>query len=424
AIVADTTGGGAGRLVWTWNAPDKALDFLAAGQTLDQTYTLTLSDGQGGLVRQDVTVTLVGSDDLPTITGSAGATWYEGAAVNHSRSGTLAFADADLSDHLTVSVAGQSLSYVTAAGVDLSASLTPDQIAALKAAFTMPTGDLGANKGSATWTYAIADTALDFIGQNDALKLVTTVVADDGHGGSAQQAVTITLKGVNDAPTIKGYAPGDAAIAGTVTEKAGVFGDAGLQQTGGAFAFADADLSDAHSVRITPKAGGYLGTLAASVVSDTTGGGTGSVGWTFQVADKALDGLAAGQSVTQTYTMQVGDGKSGAASQDVTVTLTGSADQFVFQGLTKKALPSFGAGDTLSFQHTALGGHTEAGVLPDDYFVTGTAATLAGHGQFLNDVAHKQLLWDADGTGAGAAVVVATFATPQTNLHAHDILLV
>ena len=69
-------------------------------------------------------------------------------------------------------------------------------------------------------------------------------------------------------------------------------------------------------------------------------------------------------------------------------------------------------------------GHTEAGVLPDDYFVTGTAATLAGHGQFLNDVAHKQLLWDADGTGAGAAVVVATFATPQTNLHAHDILLV
>ena len=110
--------------------------------------------------------------------------------------------------------------------------------------------------------------------------------------------------------------------------------------------------------------------------------------------------------------------------QDVTVTLTGSADQFVFQGLTKKALPSFGAGDTLSFQHTALGGHTEAGVLPDDYFVTGTAATLAGHGQFLNDVAHKQLLWDADGTGAGAAVVVATFATPQTNLHAHDILLV
>ena len=39
-----------------------------------QTYTLTLSDGKGGVVRQDVVVTLVGTDDLPSITGSTGAT--------------------------------------------------------------------------------------------------------------------------------------------------------------------------------------------------------------------------------------------------------------------------------------------------------------------------------------------------------------
>ncbi|WP_238308975.1 VCBS domain-containing protein, partial [Methylorubrum suomiense] len=138
SVVTDTTAGGAGRVVWNWSAPDKALDFLGAGQTLDQTYTLTLSDGKGGVVRQDVVVTLVGTDDLPSITGSTGATWYEGTAVNHARSGTLTFADADLTDHLTVSFAGQSVSYTSVSGADLTASLTADQVAALKAAFTMP----------------------------------------------------------------------------------------------------------------------------------------------------------------------------------------------------------------------------------------------------------------------------------------------
>ncbi|MFG5121650.1 hypothetical protein, partial [Methylorubrum sp. POS3] len=39
SVVTDTTAGGAGRVVWNWSAPDKALDFLGAGQTLDQTYT-------------------------------------------------------------------------------------------------------------------------------------------------------------------------------------------------------------------------------------------------------------------------------------------------------------------------------------------------------------------------------------------------
>ncbi|MFG5119522.1 hypothetical protein [Methylorubrum sp. POS3] len=48
---------------------------------------------------------------------------------------------------------------------------------------------------------------------------------------------------------------------------------------------------------------------------------------------------------------------------------------------------------------------------------------MSGHGQFVHDVAHKQLLWDADGTGGDAAVTVATFATPA-NLHAQDFFIV
>ncbi|MFG5121660.1 VCBS domain-containing protein, partial [Methylorubrum sp. POS3] len=87
------------------------------------------------------------------------------------------------------------------------------------------------------WSYAIADKALDFIGQNDTVRVVTTVQVNDGNGGVAQQAVTIALKGVNDAPVI--VAGGQ--VTGSVTEKAGAYGDASLHLTGGSFDFADID---------------------------------------------------------------------------------------------------------------------------------------------------------------------------------------
>ncbi|HYZ32138.1 MAG TPA: hypothetical protein VE684_07630 [Crenalkalicoccus sp.] len=52
------------------------------------------------------------------------------------------------------------------------------------------------------------------------------------------------------------------------------------------------------------------------------------------------------------------------------------------------------------------GGLTAGGGLAADQFVAGSTAT-AAHGQFLFDAATKTLLWDADGTGAGAAVMIA-----------------
>ena len=39
------------------------LQFLNGGQTLNQTYTVTINDGHGGTVSQGITITLVGADD-------------------------------------------------------------------------------------------------------------------------------------------------------------------------------------------------------------------------------------------------------------------------------------------------------------------------------------------------------------------------
>ena len=113
----------------------------------------------------------------------------------------------------------------------------------------------------------------------------------------------------------------------TLTETAGVTGSAAPHTVTGEIPFLDADLSDSHTVSVaTPAGSAYVGQLIATVANDTTGDGEGVVKWTFSVNDAAIDFLAEGQKLTQTYTITVNDGHGGTATQDVTITLTGTND--------------------------------------------------------------------------------------------------
>ena len=61
--------------------------------------------------------------------------------------------------------------------------------------------------------------------------------------------------------------------------------------------------------------------------TDTTGTGLGgSDAWTFSAQDKNFDYLAAGETLTLTYTVQVDDGHGGVVTQPVTITVTGTND--------------------------------------------------------------------------------------------------
>ena len=118
------------------------------------------------------------------------------------------------------------------------------------------------------------------------------------------------------------------------------------------------------------------------------------------------------------------DRLEGGAGQDV-LTGNGGNDTFVF------ASPSDGGdqitdfvraqGDKIAVSGAAFGG-LSAGSLPADWLVNGSAATEA-HGQFVYDAASRELSWDGDGTGAGAAQVLATFTTSVGPLQALDFLI-
>lgn len=80
------------------------------------------------------------------------------------------------------------------------------------------------------------------------------------------------------------------------------------------------------------------------------------------------------------------------------------------------------ADDTIEVSAAGFGGGLVAGALDASRFVVGTAATQAT-GQFVYALLQGELYWDADGTGSGAAVLVADFAG-NPYLSAADIVVI
>src|SRR6202008_2535590 len=106
----DTTGSGTGgKFTWTYTVADSAVEYLAAGQTKVESFTVTLNDQHGGGITKQVDVTITGTNDAPVITAQdliGAVTEQVTPAGNLSDSGTIAFSDVDLSDVHLVSATG------------------------------------------------------------------------------------------------------------------------------------------------------------------------------------------------------------------------------------------------------------------------------------------------------------------------------
>src|SRR6201999_1012475 len=63
----DSTGFGAGSIGFSYSAADKTFDFLAANQTLNITYNVTVTDNNGASSTQPVTITITGTNGAPIL---------------------------------------------------------------------------------------------------------------------------------------------------------------------------------------------------------------------------------------------------------------------------------------------------------------------------------------------------------------------
>jgi len=342
--LTDTTGTGTGGSdAWTFSAQDKSFDYLAAGETVTLTYTVQVDDGHGGVVSQPVTITVTGTNDTPLITSSAQTgTIAErsndsqpnptGSSTPDTASGAVTFTDVDLSDHHTVTVTG-----VATLGTTSGLPSTTTMLTWLSLGPLTDTTGTGIG-GSDAWSFSAQDKSFDYLAAGETVTLTYAVQVNDGHGGVVSQPVTVTITGTNDTPTIT-----SSAQTGTIAERSN---DSQPNPTGstlpdtasGAVTFTDVDLSDHHTVAVTgvatlgttsglPSTTTMLTWLSLGPLTDTTGTGTGgSDAWTFSAQDKSFDYLAAGETVTLTYTVQVDDGHGGVVSQPVTITVTGTND--------------------------------------------------------------------------------------------------
>src|SRR4029078_1448991 len=65
-----TTTGTGGQLTWTYSVPASAVEYLAAGQTKVESFTITLDEQHGGLISRQIDVTVTGTNDAVTITSA------------------------------------------------------------------------------------------------------------------------------------------------------------------------------------------------------------------------------------------------------------------------------------------------------------------------------------------------------------------
>ncbi|HET9716230.1 MAG TPA: VCBS domain-containing protein [Pseudolabrys sp.] len=308
AIVSDdSTGDATGQVSWTFSVDNAALQFLADGQELTQTYTVSIADGHGGMVNQLVTVTITGTNDEPTITVAStdalGAVSEDNDTPTLSDAGTIAFNDVDLIDvH--------------------SKSVTPDEGNTLGGTLTLGavSEDAATEPGTVGWTYEVTNSATQYLAAGETVQEKFTVTIDDGHGGSVDQVVTVTITGTNDEPTVT-VASTDALGAVSEDDNTPTLSDAGT------IAFNDVDLIDVHSASVTPDEDNALGgTLTLGTVSEDAATEPGTVAWTYEVANSATQYLAAGETVEEKFTVTIADGHGGSVDQFVTVTITGTED--------------------------------------------------------------------------------------------------
>ncbi len=283
---------------WTYTVDNNnaTVQGLNAGETIVETYTVATEDGKD---TQTITITINGAADDSAITVGSG----DSAAESVTEDENVTDGNLTTSGSLTV----------TDADGDGAFNTTPT--------FTSSTVEGGAQLGTLTidaegnWTYTVDNNNATVQGLNAGETIVETytVATEDGKD---TQTITITINGAADDSAIT-VGSGDSA-AESVTEDENVTD--GNLTTSGSLTVTDADGDGAFNTTptftsSTVEGGAQLGTLTIDAEGN----------WTYTVDNNnaTVQGLNAGETIVETYTVATEDGKD---TQTITITINGAAD--------------------------------------------------------------------------------------------------
>lgn len=185
---------------YVYELKDGLAQGLSQGDSITETFTIMVSDGRGGMVSQDITVTVNGTNDLPELSMN----WGEnGNGVTEDVSGSVAGKwnvkddDAD-GGHQTLSVAGK----------DGTTGMATDGVIEAEsggsaASFETDYGKLTLNPDG-TYSYELNNDsdAVQKLGDNQTHTETFEVTTTDAHGSTSTETITVVITGTNDAPVL------------------------------------------------------------------------------------------------------------------------------------------------------------------------------------------------------------------------------
>uniref|UniRef100_UPI001C59085A retention module-containing protein n=1 Tax=Shewanella algae TaxID=38313 RepID=UPI001C59085A len=294
---------------WSYDIANSLVQFLAVGETITLSFTLTVTDAFGASDSQPVTVTITGTNDAPVLSiDMSGAVTEDVDVVAGmlSDSGDLSFTDVDVNDSHSVNSSYNGDASWSGGALDQA---TQDALAA------------GFSADNAGWSYDIANSLVQFLAVGETITLSFDVTVDDGNGGTDTDTVTVTITGTNDAPVLS------IDMSGAVTEDVDVIN--GMLSDSGDLSFTDVDINDSHSVGSSYNgdvlwSGGALDQATQDALA--AGFSVDNSGWIYDIANSLVQFLAVGETITLSFDVTVDDGNGGTDTDTVTVTITGTND--------------------------------------------------------------------------------------------------
>ncbi|CAM5208028.1 hypothetical protein CDEF62S_02504 [Castellaniella defragrans] len=359
---------------WTYALDDTkaATQALTAGQTVNLTYTVQVTDAHGATATQDVAITITGSNDIPTLSGTATGAVVEAGGLNNA---VLNHPDAQGTVHIEDPDAGQSSFQI------------PASLNGIYGTFTF-------NEATGGWSYQLDNSraATQLLAQGEKATDTLTVASADG---TVTQDIVVTITGSNDTPVVTN---GAGAVTEDIDVAAGMLVVQGTVANHQALTIVDADHDQStFNTSTVAFASNSLGASSALGTLTVNTDGT----WEYQVDNSLsqVQSLAAGQTITETFTVKSADG---TAASTVTVTINGANDAPVNTVPDTSTTPFTTAEDTPLAVHGVSVADVDGDLLTTTLTVTGgTVSVATGTGATVND----------DGTGT----VTITGSAAQVN---------
>ncbi|WP_326914036.1 beta strand repeat-containing protein [Sphingopyxis chilensis] len=351
---------------------------LSAGEVLTDSFTYTITDGDGDISTTTLTITINGADDGVTVDGLDG----EGAELTVDEDD---LADGSSPDAAALTQDGSftvstpdGLGNVTIGGVQVvtngvfAPATVPSPLGTVNiTGFTPVTGaDGSVIGGTFTYEYVLADNTLTHgpDGEDSVIDSFDVVVTDSD-GSTANASLDVRI--VDDVPTARDDSD-------NVTEDGPAVADGNvLTGLGGGDANATdgvADTQGADGAAVTAVTGGTIGAAFATSYGVLTLNGDGSYSYALANASQAVQGLSAGEVLTDSVTYTITDGDGDTATATLTIAITGADDGVTITGLDAEGAELFVDEDDLPARAGEAPGSDTApdGVTDGDSFAVST----------------------------------------------------